>query len=75
MPTVCVFQIEKSNHSRFVHPYISFKLDDVVDLRYFNHMNSDGSNNLSLKYQSFTLSGCGDLVIKKLAFVVKTQFL
>ena len=38
-------------------------------------MNSDGSNNLSLKYQSFTSSGCGDIGIRKLAFVAKTQFL
>ena len=38
-------------------------------------MNSDGSNNLSLKYQSFTSSGCGDKGIRKFAFVAKTKFL
>jgi len=37
-------------------------------------MNSDESNTLSLRYQSFTSSGCGDIGIRKKAFVPKTQF-
>ena len=37
--------------------------------------NSVGSNNLSLKYQRFTPSGCKDIEITKFKFVVKTQFL
>ena len=36
-------------------------------------MNSGGSNNLSLKYQRFTLSGCRDKAIRKFKFVAKTQ--
>ena len=38
-------------------------------------MNSDGSNNQSLKYQRFTPSGFRDIGIRKLGFVAKTQFL
>ena len=38
-------------------------------------MNSDGSNNLRLKYQRFTPSGYRDIGIRKLGFVAKTQFL
>ena len=33
------------------------------------------SNNLSLKYQRFTPSGCIDIGLRKFDFVVKTQFL
>jgi len=38
-------------------------------------MNSDGSNNVSLKYERYATSDCWDLGIIKLAFVAKTQFL
>ena len=38
-------------------------------------MNSDISNNLSLKYQKITLSGCNDIGIRRFEFVAKTQFL
>ena len=38
-------------------------------------MNSDASNNLSLKYQRFTSYGCRDIGIRKLEFVAKTLFL
>ena len=38
-------------------------------------MNSVRSNNLSLKYQSFTTLGCKDVGVRKFEFVVKTQFL
>ena len=38
-------------------------------------MNSVRSNNLSLKYQMFTLSGCKAIGIIKFEFVAKTQFL
>ena len=38
-------------------------------------MNPDRSNNLSLKYQTFTPSGCKDIGIRKFEFVAKTQFL
>ena len=33
------------------------------------------SNNLNLKCQRFTASGCRDIGIRKLVFVAKTQFL
>ena len=36
-------------------------------------MNSVRSNNLSLKYQRVTPSGCKDIGIRKFEFVVKTQ--
>ena len=38
-------------------------------------MNSVGSNNLSLKCQRFTPTGCKDIGIKKFEFVAETQFL
>ena len=38
-------------------------------------MNSDRSNNVSLKYQSFTSSGCKDIGFTKTECVAKTQFL
>ena len=38
-------------------------------------MNSVRSNNLSLKYQSFTPSGCKDIGRRKFEFVAKTQIL
>jgi len=38
-------------------------------------MNLILSNNLSLKHQRFTLSGCKDIKIRKFDFVAKTQFL
>ena len=38
-------------------------------------MNSDSSNNLSLKYQRFTPPGREDTGIRKFEFVAKTQFL
>ena len=38
-------------------------------------MNSVRSNNVSLKYQRPTLSGCKDIGIGKFEFVAKTQFL
>ena len=38
-------------------------------------MTSVNSNNLNLKYQRFTSSGCRDIGIRKLGFVAKTQFL
>ena len=41
----------------------------------FQTMNSVRSNNLSLKYQSFTTVGCKDIGIRKFEFVAKTQFL
>ena len=37
-------------------------------------MNSSRSNNLSLKYQRSTQSGCKDKVIIKFEFEAKTQF-
>ena len=41
----------------------------------FQTMNYVRSNNLSLKYQRFTPSGCKDTGIGKFEFVAKTQFL
>ena len=41
----------------------------------FQTINSDGSNNQSLKYQRFTPSCFRDIGIRKLGFVAKTQFL
>ena len=41
----------------------------------FQTINSVRSNNLGLKYQRFTRSGCKDAGIKKSEFVAKTQFL
>ena len=38
-------------------------------------MNSDGSNNLSLKYERYASSGFRDIGIRNLGFVAKTQFL
>ena len=38
-------------------------------------MNSDGSNNQSLKYERFMPSGFRDISIRKLRFVAKTHFL
>jgi len=38
-------------------------------------MNSVKSNNLSLKYQRFTSSGCNDISIRIFKFVSKAQFL
>ena len=38
-------------------------------------MNAVRSNNMSLKYQRFTSSGCKDIRITKIKFVAKTQFL
>ena len=38
-------------------------------------MNSVRSNNVSLKYQRPTPSGCKDIGIRKFEFVAKTQFL
>jgi len=38
-------------------------------------MNSERSNNLSLKYQEFTQSGCEDKVIRKFEFLAKTLIL
>ena len=38
-------------------------------------MTSVNSNNLNLKYQMYTSSGCRDIGIRKLGFVAKTQFL
>ena len=38
-------------------------------------MNYIRLNNLSLKYQRFTPSGCRDIDIRKFEFVAKTQFL
>jgi len=38
-------------------------------------MNSDRSNNLSLKYQRFTPSDREGIGIRKFEFVAKTQFL
>ena len=38
-------------------------------------MNSVRSDNLSLKYQSFTTLGCKDVGVRKFEFVAKTQFL
>ena len=40
----------------------------------FQTMNYVGSNNLSLKYQKFTLLGCNDIGFRKFKFVAKTQF-
>ncbi len=39
----------------------------------FQTMNSDRSNNLSLKYQIFTPSGCKDIVIRKLLLVSRLK--
>ena len=33
------------------------------------------SNNLSLKYQRYTLSGCKEIGIRKFGFMAKNQFL
>ena len=41
----------------------------------FQTMNTVRSNNVSLKYQRFILSGCKDIRIKKIELVAKTQFL
>ena len=41
----------------------------------FQSMNYVGGNNLILKYQRFTSSGCKDTRITKIEFVTKTQFL
>ena len=41
----------------------------------FQAMNSVGEKNLSLKNQSFTLSGVKNIGIRKSEFVTKTQFL
>ena len=41
----------------------------------FQNMNSVTSNNLRLKYWSFTTSGCKHKEIRKFKFVSKTQFL
>ena len=38
-------------------------------------MNSDRSNNLSLKYQRLETSGCKNIGVRKFEFVAKTQFL
>ena len=38
-------------------------------------MNFVDSNNLSLKYQRYTPSGCLDIEVRKCEFVAKTQFL
>ena len=38
-------------------------------------MNAIRSNNVSLKYQRFTSSGCKDIGFTKTEFVAKTQFL
>ena len=41
----------------------------------FQTKSSIKSNNLSLKYQRFPISGCIDIGIRKFEFVAKTQFL
>ena len=41
----------------------------------FQTMNAVRSNNVSLKYQRFTSSDCKDIMITKIEFVAKTQFL
>ena len=41
----------------------------------FQTMNAVRSNNVSLKYQRFTSSDCKDIIITKIEFVAKTQFL
>ena len=41
----------------------------------FQTMNFIRSNNQSLKYQRCTPSGCKDIVIRKIEFLAKTQFL
>ena len=38
-------------------------------------MNSVRLNNLSVKYQRFTPSGCEEIVIRKFEFAAKTPFL
>ena len=38
-------------------------------------MNSVRPNNLSLKYQSYTQTGCKDIGIKKFEFMTKNQLL
>ena len=45
---------------------------DVVDLNYLNYYYVTW-NNLSLKYQRLTPSGCIDIGIRKLEFVIRTQ--
>ncbi len=40
----------------------------------FQTMNSDGSNNLSLKYQRYTQSGCKDIWIINFKFVNQILF-
>ena len=37
-------------------------------------MSPDRSNNLNLKYQRFTPSGCKDIGIRKFEFLAQTQF-
>ena len=44
-------------------------------LKIFKTMNSVSSNNLSLKYQKLTQSGCKDIRILIFGFVAKTQIL
>ena len=41
----------------------------------FQTMNSDGSNNLCLKYQRFATSGSNDKWMRNNEFAAKTQFL
>ena len=41
----------------------------------FQTMNAIRSNNVSMKYQRFTSSGCKDTGFTKTEFVAKTQFL
>ena len=62
-----------ANNSDFLIPI--YLQPNVIDLRYFQTMNSVGSNNLSLKYQRFTTSSSEDIEVLIFDFVPKTQFL
>ena len=47
----------------------------IIDLRYFKLFNYVRSNNLSLKYETFTPSGCKYKEIRKFEFMAKPSFL
>ena len=57
------------------HFLIPIFLNQMSQRVFVQTINSDGSNNQSLKHQSFILSGWKDMKIKKSEFAAKTQFL
>ena len=64
--------IKTTANADFLVP-ISFQSNTAPYI--FQTMNSVRSNYLSLKYQSYTPSGCKDIGIRKFESVAKTQFL